>query len=1020
MLVYGLIVLRELPIDVFPDLNKPTVTIMTEGHGLAPEEVETLITLPIENTLSGIAHVERIRSTSGIGLSAIFVEFEWGQDIYLARQMVAERLQLARSRLPADVLPVMGPVASLMGQIQQIAITSRNSNASPTGLRSLAEWVLRPQLLTLPGVAQVITMGGGLKQFQVLFSAEKLSHFQISLEDLNEELAQISKNSGGGFIDQGSQEILVRNIGAISSIKDIENTAVASHFGRPIRIGDIAVVKEGTQFKRGEASYQGKPAIILVIQKQPNADTIEVTENIESMIKNISASFPEGVEVHTDVFRQADFIASSISGIIGKLKFGTILVFLVLIIFLANLKMSVITLTAIPLSFAITFITFKFLGLSVNTMTLGGLAIAIGELVDDSIVDVENIYRRLRLNATAVIKKPILKVVFAASSEVRNSIVLATIIIALVFLPLLSLSGIEGRLFSPLALSYLTALAASLLVSLTITPVLCSLLLNKISLKKHADTLLVGFLKFLDAKLLRFFFKFPIFIFSLVSALIIFAVLLLPKLGFEFLPTFKEKTAMIALFTPPGTSLKASDEVGFKAEKLIMASEGIKSVSRRTGRAELDEHAMGVNVSELDVDFHDSLQSSREKILTDIREKLAEIPELVGVNVGQPLSHLIDHMLSGVSAQIAIKIFGPDLGTLRGKAAELKNHIKEIPGLVDVRVEQQGLIPQLKIHLLREEAAKYGLSSGKVTHLLESAFNGEIIAQVIEEQRSIGVFSQFDETSRGTKEKMENTVLKIMPDGTSVRVKDLADVYFTDGPNEINRENLQRRLVISANVSGRDLGSVANEVQERLRTSFLLPEGYFYTLGGQFEAQKTASRDILIFSCMSLFLITLILLNHFKSWLIVVQILLTVPLAFIGGVISLYFMGGVMSIASLIGFVTLCGIASRNSIMMISHYLHLIRTEGHSFSQETIILGSLERLTPVLMTAVVSIFALSPIMLAGAVPGSEILQPVATVIVGGLISSTLLDVFVTPTVFYYLGKRINFFNPIISKKEIER
>ncbi|MCB0420606.1 MAG: efflux RND transporter permease subunit [Bdellovibrionales bacterium] len=1003
VLVYGSISLSKLPVDVFPELTKPTITVMTEAHGRAPEEVETLVTIPLEYSLTGLPEIERIRSTSGIGLSVIYLEFQWGTDLYRARQLVGERIRLVQSQLPSDVEPFMAPVSSLMGQIQQIAISTENEGVSPTALRTFAEWTLRPRLMMIPGVSQVIAIGGGLKQYQILVSSEKLNQYQIDLETVDRSLSKISRNTSGGFFVEGHQEILVRNIGAVSSIEEIKNTLVGLHFGKPVFVKDVADVKIGNRVKRGDASYMGKPAVVMVIQKQPGANTVAITDRVDAEVEQMKSTLPPGVIINTNIFKQSNFIRASINGVLSKLKLGTVLVLVVLVLFLMNFKMSLITLLAIPLSFFISFITFRWFGLSVNTMTLGGLAIAIGELVDDSIVDVENIHRRIVENQKSLDKKPLLQVVFQASSEVRNSIVLATVIIGLVFIPLFQLSGLEGRLFTPLAIAYLTSLFASLLVSLTVTPVLSSLLLAKDRHGMQRETWLVSFLKKWDQRFLSQLLERPKAVILTTVILFLVSLSTIFNMGSDFLPKFNEGTAMIAVFSPPGTSLEESNRIGLVAEKRILEVPEVKSVSRRTGRSERDEHAMGVNVSEVDVDFKKDIKRSREEILNSIREKLATIPN-IGVNVGQPISHLMDHTLSGVSAQIAIKIFGEDLDILRLKAAELKETISDIKGIVDLQVEQQGLIPQLKVYTLREEAAKHNLNSGEITSLLESAFNGHVVGSVIEGQKFFDLFYRFDESSRNSQEGIKSTILKTMPDGTKVKVQDIADVYKTTGPNEIGRENGLRRIVISANVSNSDLVSAVNSVKDRIREKISLPQDYFITYGGQFEAQETASKKIYLFGVLAILGIMLILLTHFRSFTIVSQIMLTIPFSFIGGLIALYLSGQSLTIASLIGFVTLCGISSRNGIMMISHYLHLVKYEGETFCKKMIIRGSLERLTPVLMTASVAALALLPIALASGQPGSEILHPVATVIVGGLISSTLLDILVTPTIFFRFGR----------------
>lgn len=1006
MVVYGAIAVSKLSIDVFPDITKPTVNIMTEAHGMAPEEVETRVTLPIESYLNGLPGVERIRSQSGIGLSVIYVEFAWGTDIYRARQLVQEKLNLTKERLPKEIAPIMGPVGSLMGQIQQIAVTNiedgKGETLDPMELRSLADWVIRPRLMTIPGISQVIAIGGGVKQYQILISAEKLNRFQLSIEQIDSELAKISQNTTGGFLERETSEFLVRNIGVVRDLEDIKKTLVGLHFGRPVLVEDIAEVRIGARLKRGDGSYNGKPSVVMTIQKQPGADTVRITRDIQAALEELRPTLPKTVVVNPDVFKQASFIEASISGIVGKLQLGTVLVFVVLLIFLANLRMSVITLTAIPVSFLFTAIVFQLFGLTVNTMTLGGLAIAIGELVDDSIVDVENIYRRLRENATLAKPRSVLMVVYEASSEIRNSIVLATIIIALVFVPLFNLSGLEGRLFAPLGVAYLAALFASLLVSLTLTPVLCSYFL-KGSLKAHKDTSLVVWLKRVDRRVLEWALPRSTFVILMATGLFVLALALVPFMGRDFLPKFNEGTAMISLIAPPGTSLTESNRIGVQAESLILQAPEVKSVSRKTGRAEMDEHAMGVNVSEVDVDFHEGGRP-REVVLNEIRTRLKETIPGIGVNVGQPISHLIDHMLSGVSAALAIKVFGPDLATLREKAYEIQAAIDGVNGLVDLRVESQGLIPQIKIHVLREEAARFGMSSGQITQLLEAAFNGEALAQVLEDTRQYDVFFQFDENSRASMEKMESTVLKVMPDGRRVLLKDVADVYEATGPNEINRENSQRRIVISGNISGRDLASMVGEIQNRIQTNVQFPEGYYVIYGGQFESQQAATRNVLLFGSLAIFGIALVLFGHFRSKTITAQIMATIPLAFVGGIGLLFVTDRTVTVASLVGFITLCGVASRNGIMMISHYLHLMKQEGEGFTREMIIRGSQERLVPVMMTALVASLALLPLVFAKGQPGSEVLHPVAVVIVGGLITSTLLDVIVTPVLFYRFGR----------------
>lgn len=1000
---YGLFTLSKMPVDVFPDLNRPTVNIMTEAPGMAPEEVETLVTLPLETVLNGLPGVERVRSSTGIGLSVVYVEFGWDTDIYRNRQLVAEKLQLAAEKLPKGITPVMGPIASIMGEIQLVGLSSPEGKVSPLDLRTIADWTIRPRLLSVPGVAQVIAIGGGVKQFQILLSAEKIQKFQLPLEEIEKALSKIGLNSTGGYIDLDKKEYLIRNIGTVKSEADILQSVVGLHLGRPVFVRDIADVKIGPQIKRGDGSVDGKPAVILSIQKQPGANTIELTEKIDKALIDLEKTFPVGVAVNRELFKQAHFIEAAVDNVKEALRDGTILVFFVLFLFLMNLRTTAITLTAIPLSFLVTAIVFSFFGLSVNTMTLGGLAVAIGELVDDAIVDVENVFRRLKENRNATDPIRTLQVIYNASSEVRNSIVFATIIVVLVFLPLFYMSGIEGRLFIPLGLAYIVSLIASLFVSLTITPVLCSFLLAKGKLAEHQDGRLVRNLKKWDEKLLNKTLDHPKAVMGGTLAVFLASLALVPFMGRDFLPKFNEGTATVNVLAQPGISLAESNALGTKAEELLMTVPEVKSVARRTGRAELDEHAEGVHYSEIDVDFKLGGRP-RPVVLDEMRKKIEALPGVFS-NIGQPISHRLDHLLSGVRAQVAIKLFGSDLATLRGKAAEIYKALEGTPGLVDLQVEQQVLIPQVKIQLLREEAAKYGLVSGEITETLEKALNGEVIAQILDQQRTFNVFMRFDDDSRANLEMIKRTTLKVMPDGRRVTLEKIADVYESQGPNQINRENAQRRIVVSANSSGRDLDSLVQEIQGKINSKVKLPDGYFIQLGGQFESQKSASRLILLLGLLSLVGIFIVLYAHFKSSFIAVQIMLNIPMALIGSLVAIFISDRTFSIATMVAFITLCGIASRNGIMMISHYLHLMKFEGEVFSKQMVIRGSLERLVPVLMTALTAILGLLPLALSQGQPGKEILHPVAVVIIGGLLSSTLLDMFVTPTVFFHFGRK---------------
>lgn len=1000
---YGGWIATQLPIDVFPDLNRPTVTVMTEATGLAPEEVETLVTFPLETALNGLPGVERVRSNSGVGLSIVYIEFAWGTDIFRNRQLVQEKLSLAQEKLPKNITPVMGPISSIMGEIQLIGLTSKDPNLKPMDLRTLADWTIRPRLLSIPGIAQVISIGGGVRQYQILLSAEKIQKLQLSIEDIENNLSKVSLNSTGGFINIEKNESLIRVIGAIRNKEEILDSVVGFHFGRPVIVRDIAEVFEAPQTMRGEASINAKSGVIISVQKQPGASTIDLTHQIEKALEELKTSLPATVELNGNLFKQAHFIESSIENVKEALRDGVILVLIVLFLFLMNFRTTVITMTAIPLSFVLTAIVFHIFGLSVNTMTLGGLAIAIGELVDDAIVDVENVFRRLRENKQSSSPRNTLRVIYEASSEVRNSIVIATVIVCLVFVPLFTMSGIEGKLFIPLGVAYIVSLLASMAISLTVTPALCSYLLNNKSLMNHKEGKLVTTLKAWDTKLLQKALKRPHLVIGVTSSLFISSLVLATYMGRDFLPKFNEGTATISMMAQPGISLDESNKLGFRAEELILRTPEVKSVSRRTGRAEQDEHAEGVHSSEIDVDFNETGRS-REIVLAEIRKNLSSI-ENVFVNIGQPISHRLDHLLSGVRAQIAIKVFGPDLTILRSKSAEIFKALQGTNGLTDLQIEQQVLIPQVKIQLLRDEALKYGIVVGELSVLMEKALQGEVVGQILEGQKSIDLMMRFDEKSRTDLDLIKSTAIKTMPDGTKITVEKVADVYESTGPNIINRENAQRRIVVLANSSGRDLDGLVKEIQTKIKQNVNLPEAYFVSYGGQFESQQKAARLMIVLGLLALAGIFLVLYAHFKSTFISIQVMLNIPMAFIGGIVGIYLTNKTISIASLVAFVTLCGIASRNGIMMISHYLHLLKYEGEKFTEEMVIRGSLERLVPVLMTALTAILGLMPLVFAGGEPGKEILHPVAIVIVGGLISSTLLDIFVTPTVFFHFGRK---------------
>ena len=1001
--VYGGMLVPKLPVDVFPNLNRPTVTVLTEAHGLAPEEVETLVTLPVESVLNGTPGVLRLRSSSGIGISIVYVEFDWGTEIFHNRQLVAERLQLLQGRLPEGMMPVMGPVTSIMGEIQFVGVTSPEGKVSPMDLRTLADWTLRPRLMTVPGISQVIVMGGEVKQFQILVSSEKLQRRSISLEDLMHALKEISENTTGGFIDVGEKEFLIRPLGRVSGLEEIENSLAGMHLGQPVLVKDVADVRIGPRPKRGEGSINARPSVILTIQKQPTASTIDLTQAIDRELEQMERSLPEGVRLETDLFKQAHFIKAAIGNVEEALRDGVIMVAIILFLFLMNFRTTVITLVAIPLSLLVTAIVFHLMSLSINTMTLGGLAIAIGELVDDAIVDVENVFRRLKENRAAGSPKGYLRVIFEASAEVRNSIVLSTIIVVLVFIPLFVLGGIEGRLFVPLGVAYIISILASLVVSLTVTPILCSYLLPS-SKAVHAehDGVLVRFLKRQANWVLRQTLPRPYLMMGVAMALLLASLALLPFMGRNFLPEFNEGTATIGVAAAPGISLEASDKLGTKVEEAILSVPEVKSTVRRTGRAEMDEHAEGVHWSEIDVDFKPGGRD-RKVVLQEIRDRIEKTGDIY-VNLGQPISHRLDHLLSGVRAQIAVKVFGPDLGELRRFGGEIQDVLKGIQGVVDLQTEPLVLIPQLKIALDREAGNRFGLRSGTLAEDLEIALNGSVVSQILESQRMHEIFMRLDDRSRETPEKIGETTVKVMPTGQGVRLNDVSEIYQGTGPNMINREDMQRRIVVSANTHGRDLGSIVDEIQAKITEKIKLSEGYFVKLGGQFESQQAASRRILWLGILSMIGIFLVLYLHFRSAMLSFQVMLNVPLALIGSIVAIYITERTLSVATLVAFVTLCGIATRNGILLISHYLHLIKEEGESFDAKMVVRGSLERLVPVLMTASTAALALVPLLLSKGQPGKEILYPVAAVIVGGLISSTLLDLLITPTVFLKFGR----------------
>lgn len=1002
LVVYGAYVLGKLPVDVFPDLNRPTVAIQIEAPGLSPEEVEALVVYPIETALNGATGVERVRSASAPGLGLVFAEFGWETDIYIDRQIVAEKLQGIREALPEGVNPSLGPISSIMGEIMLISVSG--DSLSPMELRTLADWTLKPRLLSIPGVSQVISIGGDLKQYHVLVSPDRLRQNGVTLHEVEEAVKQTNTSSSGGFLVQGYTESVVRNLGRLQSLEDLKSTVVAYKDGQAITLDQVAEMKFGTPQKRGSAGANAKPAVILSVKKQPGASTIELTERIDVALADLGKGLPKGVEVNPRLFRQSVFIESAIRNVEHALRDGSILVILVLFLFLLNFRTTFITLTAIPLSILVTALVFRAFDISINTMTLGGLAVAIGELVDDAIVDVENVFRRLKENRHKANPEPFLDVIYKASSEVRNSIVFATLIVVLVFLPLFSLGGIEGRIFAPLGIAYILSILASLAVSLTVTPALCAYLLPKARfLEKEADGPLVRFLKqwnrkvFLEPALGR-----PRAALGIALAMLLAALASFPFLGREFLPPFNEGTATLNILSPPGTSLAESDRIGTIGEKLALKVPEVLSTGRRTGRAEEDDHAEGVHYSEIDVDLKPS-DRSREEILADIRRNLEQIPG-VSVSIGQPISHRIDHLLSGIRAQVAVKVFGDDLALLREKAAEIETLLQGIPGVVDLSVEKQVLVPQVEVALNREELKRYGLKTGEVTDLIQTALGGETVSEVLEDQKRFALVVLLEEEARADLERIGELLIDV-PSGEQIPLGMLAAVRPAMGPNQILRENVRRRIVVQCNTSGRDLGSVVGDVRKAIGEKIQLPSGYFIEYGGQFESQQQASRRIALLSIVSLAGMALVLFMHFRSVNLVLLVLLNIPFALVGSVLAIWLSTQTFSVGSLVGFVTLCGIAARNGIMMISHYLHLLKEEGETWSRDMVVRGASERLVPVLMTALTAALALVPLMLSPGEPGKEILYPVAVVIFGGLVSSTLMNMALLPTLFWNFSRK---------------
>ena len=999
LLLYGGYVAARMPVDVFPDLTAPTVTILTECHGLAPEEVESLVTLPIERVMNGTTDVFRVRSHSAVGISIVFVEFELDTDIYRARQMVNEKLQ--QVSLPEEVSsPTLGPISSTMGEIMLISMTAKETGAME--LRSIADWTVRPRLLGVTGVSQVMVIGGETRQFQVEVDPRKLLDYDLTVDEVVEAVSKASANSSGGFLLRPHTEYLIRGRGRIQTTEELAQSVVTVRGVTPILLEQVAEVKIGAAVKRGDASFNMRPAVVATIQKQPNANTLEVTQSIETTLAELQKTLPDDVTIDTKAFQQADFINRAVSNVRDSIIEGGVMVTVVLFLFLWNFRTTFISLTAIPLSLVVAILAMEAWGITINTMTLGGMAIAIGALVDDAIIDVENVFRRLKQNVQKAEPQPIVEVIFKASSEIRYSILFATLIIIVVFLPLFALGGFEGRMFEPLAFAYIISISASLLVALIVTPVLCYFLLGRSKLvEPENDSAIVTRLKALYGKILSWTLSHTSIVVVLAAVGLVCSLALFPFMGREFLPPFNEGTLNINANLPPGTSLEESNRVGNLLERELHQVPEVVSTTRRTGRAELDEHAAGVNTSEIEV-VTTSQDRSHADFMEDVRTRLGRIPG-VAVEVGQPISHRIDHMLSGTRAQIAIKLFGPDLNILRSKAKEIEAQMQGVEGVVDLLVEPQVGVPQIQVRVDRQAAAAVGLTAEDITEWVDTVYGGHIASNVLEEHRTYDILVRFQNDAKSSIEALRNTPIDTRM-GTKVPLSQVAEIVEDLGPNTLNRENVQRRIIIQANVADRDLGSVIDDIRSAVGANVELPQGYYLQYGGQFEAQEKAAQLILGLSGVAICAIFLLLYIALNSARYAGLVMANLPLALIGGVVMVFITGGVLSIASLVGFITLFGIATRNGIMLVTHYQHLIEEEGVPF-QEAIVQGSLERLSPILMTAIVTGVGLIPLALGVGEPGKEIQQPMAVVILGGIFTSTFLNMIVIPALFSRFGEK---------------
>lgn len=1002
-LLGGAFVASRLPVDVFPDLTAPTVTVIAEAHGMATEEVEQLVTFPVETAVNGATGVRRVRSSTATGISIVWVEFEWGMDIFAARQIVTEKLQALQTALPDDVdPPVLAPISSIMGEIMVISVRSSGEGESDAmALRSLADWTLRRRLLAVPGVSQVVPIGGEVRQYQVLVAPAKLAAYDVTLHEVLAAASQSNANFSGGRFSEAGQEYLIRGTGRVSGAGDIGNTVIATRGSTPVRIRDVARVDIGPAIKLGDGSADAEPAVVVLVQKQPNANTLELTAAVERTVDDIRRSLPADVVIDTHVFRQADFIQVAIDNVVEALRDGAILVVVVLFLFLWNLRATVISALAIPLSLVAAVFVFWLLDITINTMTLGGLAIAIGALVDDAIIYVENMFRRLKQDRGRPEdqRRPADRVIFDAAAEIRGPMINATLIIVIVFVPLLWLSGVEGRLLRPMGIAYITSILASLLVALLVTPAMSAFLLPGAKIMQHdRDSWLVARMKAVYGRTLDGVLRLPGVVLLLSVAALVASLAVLPSLGRAFLPEFNEGALVISVVTPPGTSLEESNQIGRQAERLLLGHPEVIKTARRTGRAELDEHAQGVEASEIDARFELG-EADKEAFLARVRASLSSLPG-TNVTIGQPIGHRIDHMLSGTRANIAVKVFGPDLQVLRQVAEQIRGQMEDIPGVVDLAVDQQVEVPQVRIQPRREAMALYGVTVSDLAEFTDVAFTGEVVSQVLENGHSYDMVVRFDEASRGSLERIRNGLLDT-PAGPKVPLRQLADIGYDRGPNRVSRENGQRKLVVQANVAGSDLRGVVDEIEARLRSEVTFPNGYYVEFGGQFESEQVATRHLTIFTAIAIAAIFLILYMEFGSFRLALFTMANLPLALIGGIWAVYATSGIISVASLVGFITLFGIATRNGVLLISHCRNLA-AEGAPLRQ-AIVQGSMERLSPILMTATTATLALVPLALGGGEPGKEIQTPMAIVILGGLFSSTLLNMIVLPGLLSRFG-----------------